>query len=260
MRLFVPLAALSLIAGAPAAAQQFDLAQNSRIVRLSDPQLSPDGRSAVVVASRPNYEENRYDAELVLVDVSSRAQKVLSRRRASSPRWSPSGSSLAFLSPVDGKAQIFVMPVDGGEAAQISKAPTGVGSYAWRPDGSGLAYVSEEEAPKREGEERHNRSFEADVNYLLTETPRPYHLWLVPSAGGEARRLRVPHQRGRGGGDGGPQPADAMVAPGRRGAAQHAPAELRLSGLIPTPELPGSSVMYRRTEFVSVSITATLFV
>jgi dipeptidyl aminopeptidase/acylaminoacyl peptidase len=107
----------------------------------------------------------------------------------SSPRWSPSGSSLAFLSPVDGKAQIFVLPVDGGEAAQISKAPTGVGSYVWRPDGTGLAYVSEEEAPKREGEERHNRSFEADVNYLLTETPRPYHLWLVPAAGGEARRL-----------------------------------------------------------------------
>ena len=42
---------------------------------------------------------------------------------------------------------------------------------------------------KREGEERHNRSFEADVNYLLTEAPRPHHLWLVPAAGGKARRL-----------------------------------------------------------------------
>ncbi len=189
MRLLVPFVALSLIAGDAAAAERFDLVQNGRIVRLSDPQISPDGRSAVVVVSRANYEENRYDAELVLVDVASRSQKVLSRRRVSSPRWSPSGSSLAFLSPVDGKSQIFVIPVDGGEAIQVSKAPTGVGSYAWRPDGSGLAYVCEEDAPKREGEERHNRSFEADVNYLLTETPRPYHLWLVPAAGGEARRL-----------------------------------------------------------------------
>jgi dipeptidyl aminopeptidase/acylaminoacyl peptidase len=189
MRLLVPFVALSLIAGDAAAAERFDLVHNGRIVRLSDPQISPDGRSAVVVVSRANYEENRYDVEVVLVDVASRAQKVLTRRRASSPRWSPSGSSLAFLSPVDGKAQIFVLPMDGGEATQISKAPTGVGSYVWRPDGSGLAYVCEEEAPKREGEERHNRSFEADVNYLLTETPRPYHLWLVPSAGGEARRL-----------------------------------------------------------------------
>jgi dipeptidyl aminopeptidase/acylaminoacyl peptidase len=189
MRLLVPLVALSLIVSTAAAAERFDLVQNGRIVRLSDPQISPDGRSAVIVVSRANYGENRYDVEFVLVDVASRAQKVLSRRRVSSPRWSPAGSSLAFLSPVDGKAQIFVLPVDGGEATQISKAPTGVGSYVWRPDGSGLAYVCEEEAPKRDGEERHNRSFEADVNYLLTETPRPYHLWLVPAAGGEARRL-----------------------------------------------------------------------
>ncbi len=189
MRLLIPLSVLFLLAGSAAPAERFDLAQSGRIVRLSDPQISPDGRSVVVVASRANYEENRYDVEVVLVDVASRAQKVLTRRRASSPRWSPSGSSLAFLSPVDGKAQIFVLPIDGGEATQISKAPMGVGSYAWRPDSSALAYVCEEEAPKREGEERHNRSFEADVNYLLTETPRPHHLWLVPAAGGEARRL-----------------------------------------------------------------------
>ncbi len=189
MRLLVPLVALSLLAGAAAPAERFDLVQNGKIVRLSDPQISPDGRSVVVVVSRANYEENRYDVEVVLVDVASRAQKVLTRRRASSPRWSPSGSSLSFLSPVDGKAQIFVLPIDGGEATQISRAPMGVGSYAWRPDASALAYVCEEEALKREGEERHNRSFEADVNYLLTETPRAHHLWLVPAAGGEARRL-----------------------------------------------------------------------
>jgi len=189
MRLVVPLVVLSLLAGAPARAERFDLVHNGTIVRLSDPRMSPDGRSVVLVVSRANYEENRYDVEIVLVDVATRAQKVLTRRRASAPRWSPSGSSLAFLSPVDGKAQIFVLPIDGGEAAQISRAPTGVGSYAWRPDGSALAYVSEDEAPKREGEERHNRSFEADVNYLLTETPRPYHLWLVAASGGEARRL-----------------------------------------------------------------------
>jgi dipeptidyl aminopeptidase/acylaminoacyl peptidase len=169
--------------------ERFGLEHSGRIVQLSDPRIAPDGRSIVVRVSRANYDENRNDVELVLVDVASRAHKVLTRRQASQPRWSPSGSSLAFLSQVDEKAQIFVIPIDGGEAMQISKAPMGVESYSWRPDGGAFAYLSKEEPAKREGQERHNRSFEADVNYLLTETPRPHHLWLVPADGGEARRL-----------------------------------------------------------------------
>ncbi len=169
--------------------ERFGLEHSGRIVQLSDPQIAPDGRSIVVVVSRANFDENRFDVELVLVDVASRAHKVLTRRQASKPRWSPSGSSLAFLSQVDEKAQIFAMPIDGGEAMQISEAPMGVGSYSWRPDGGAFAYLSKEEPVKREGQERHNRSFEADVNYLLTETPRAHHLWLVPADGGESRRL-----------------------------------------------------------------------
>ena len=169
--------------------ERFGLEHSGRIVQLSDPRIAPDGRSIVVRVSRANFDENRNDVELVLVDVASRAHKVLTRRQASQPRWSPSGSSLAFLSKVEEKAQIFVIPIDGGEAMQISKAPMGVDSYSWRPDGGAFAYLSKEEPAKREGQERHNRSFEADVNYLLTETPRAHHLWLVPADGGEARRL-----------------------------------------------------------------------
>ncbi|MBM3789699.1 MAG: hypothetical protein FJW35_05045, partial [Acidobacteria bacterium] len=180
---------LSVLLAAAPAAERFTLEHSGRIVRLSDPQITPDGRAVALLVSRANFDDNRYDVELVLVDTASRAHRVLTRRRASQPRWSPSGRSLAFLSPVDGKPQIFVLPMDGGEATQVSKAPMGVGSYAWRPDGEAFAYLSEEEPAKREGQERHNRSFEADVNYLLTEAPRPHHLWLVPAGGGEGKRL-----------------------------------------------------------------------
>ena len=134
-----------LLVATPAAAERFGLDHIGRIVRLSDPQIAPDGRSVVVTVSRANFDENRYDVELVLVDVATGAQKVLTRRRVSQPRWSPSGSSLAFLSQVEDKAQIFVLPIDGGEATQITKAPMGVGSYSWRPDDGAFAYLSEEE-------------------------------------------------------------------------------------------------------------------
>ncbi len=170
-------------------AERFNLEHAAKIVNVTNPQISPDGKSIVVAVSRANLKENRFDTELVQVDVSTRAQKVLTRRQASQHRWSPDGTRLAFVAPVDSKPQIFVMPIDGGESMQVSKSVTGVQSFEWRPDGKAFAYSAVEEAPKREGEEKANRSFEADVNYLLTESPRPSHLWLVPVEGGEGKRL-----------------------------------------------------------------------
>src|SRR5262245_30656416 len=107
----------------------------AKLVRVSDPQLSPDERSIVVGVSRPNYEKNRHDAELVLVDVSSRKQRVLTRDRqgVTQPRWSPTGDRLAFLAMhgADKKArpQIFVMPMNGGDAMRLSDAPEGVAHF-----------------------------------------------------------------------------------------------------------------------------------
>ena len=72
---------------------------------------------------------------------------------------------------------------------QVSNSKTDVRSFDWRPDGQAFVYSAVEEAPKREGDERHNRSFEADVNYLATEPPRSSHLWLVLAEGGGEKRL-----------------------------------------------------------------------
>ena len=70
-------------------AAHFSIEHSGRIVRVADPQIAPDGMSVAVVVSRANFEENRYDPELVLVDVATRAQRVLSRHRSglSHPRW-----------------------------------------------------------------------------------------------------------------------------------------------------------------------------
>jgi dipeptidyl aminopeptidase/acylaminoacyl peptidase len=170
-------------------AERFGLEHIGKIVGVVDPQISPDGRSVVILLRRVNYKDNRYDIEMVQVDVATKAQKSLSKRQASRVRWSPDGTKLAFLAPVEGKAQVFILPIDGGEAVQVSKSTTAVQSYNWRPDGKAFAYTAPEEAAKREGEEKANRSFEADVDYLLTESPRSNHLWLVPAEGGDGKRL-----------------------------------------------------------------------
>jgi dipeptidyl aminopeptidase/acylaminoacyl peptidase len=172
---------------------RFSIQQSGKIVRLTDPQISPGGQSVALVVSRANFEEDRYDPQLVLVDVATRAQRIVVRERRglSQVRWSPDGARLAFLATADGKPQIFVMAVDGGDARQVTNSPTGVQQFAWRPGRGEIAYVASDEAPKLTGEERHNRSFEIqNMHYLLQEAPQPAHVWLVSAEGSSpARRL-----------------------------------------------------------------------
>jgi len=222
----VALLALTLPApiATPALAQarRMTLDDLGLLVRVGDPQIAPDGKTIIVVVSRPNYDDNRHDAELVLIDVATGGQRVLTRdrRQLAYPRWSPSGDRVAFLAeavprpkkktaaaagappagaPAGGEPaaggsgpqrQIFVLPMNGGDALQISDAPEGVQQFAWRPDGGAIAFVTGDEPADREALKKGEDAFEVGNNdYLATSAPRPSHIWLLPSEGGEAKRL-----------------------------------------------------------------------
>ena len=96
-----------LVISAVAQQRRMQLEDLARIVRVSDPQIAPDGKSIVIVVARANYDENRYEAELVMIDVATGNQRMLTseRRSVSQPRFSPSGDRLAFLSVVPGGGQ-----------------------------------------------------------------------------------------------------------------------------------------------------------
>ena len=180
----------------PAQSRRIQLNDFEKIVTVSDPQISRDGKSIVVVVSRVNLEQDRHDRELVLVDVTSAAQRVLTydRKEVSSPRWSPSGNQLAFLAAVgpakEEKPQLFILPMQGGEARKITDTPNGVEQFAWRPNGSEIAYVTADEPPNKKEIEKHLDAFEVgDNGYLETKASMPSHIWLISAAGGTARRL-----------------------------------------------------------------------
>src|SRR4030095_9807539 len=176
---------LVLVAGcaglaAGAEGRRIEIADLHKIVRVADPHLAPDGKSIVCVVSRANVPDDRWDSELALVDVASGQQRSLTygRKRASSPRWSPSGDRLAFIAEAgagqDANPQIFALPMAGGEARKISEATTGVEQFAWRPDGRDLAFVAADEPPNKKAIEAHDDAFEVEYeDYLATERAPP---------------------------------------------------------------------------------------
>jgi len=179
-----------------AASKRFELADLAKLVGVSDPQVAPDGKSITVVVSRPDMEKNKFKSELVLIDIESEKQRVLTfdREGVHQPRWSPDGGRLAFLAThgagKDAHAQIFIMPMNGGDARRITSAAHGVQHFAWRPDGRQIAYAAADDPPNKKEIEKHNDSFEVGNNdYLAKETSTPTHIWIVSSEGEGAKRL-----------------------------------------------------------------------
>jgi Tol biopolymer transport system component len=83
------------------AATRFSIDLARKIVGVSSPRVSPDGRRAAFVVTRPNYADNRNESELYLVELAKGAPRQLTfeRHQVAMPRWSPDGNALAFIAP-----------------------------------------------------------------------------------------------------------------------------------------------------------------
>lgn len=126
---------------------------------VADPQVSPDGSLvAYVVAWVDPEDRTRYRSRLMLVDAgASRPPRALTSglHRDTAPRWSPDGGSLAFVSDrVDSRAQLFLLPLQGGEPRQLTSLKRGAGTPVWSPAGDRLAFsarVDVEDIARQEG-------------------------------------------------------------------------------------------------------------
>ncbi len=141
LSLFAPVGAA--LAASPTAEKYFTPDTLVGMRRLSDPQLSPDGRYVAYVLRETDFDANRGRTDLWLLDrrASANATRRLTQHPTndSNPRWHPNGRDLYFLSDRSGSSQIWRLSLAGGEALQVSDLPLDITTFKLAPDGQRLA-------------------------------------------------------------------------------------------------------------------------
>ncbi|HZO71147.1 MAG TPA: S9 family peptidase [Ktedonobacteraceae bacterium] len=170
---------------------------------VSDPQISPDGSLIAFTLQTCNGEKDTTSSAIWLVS-STGGKTELPRQvtggehNDTTPRWSPDGRTLAFLSDRAGAPQIYLLSMNGGEAHQLSNLPNGVTAYSWRPDGSMLlAHSFWKPQDEQESSDAGNIAVvytRLDVQWdgIGYKQGRHQQLWLVPLEGDAIRLTSEP--------------------------------------------------------------------
>jgi len=171
--------------------------------RVDEAIISPDGNSVIYSVAKLDWEENEYTNEYFLYRDSSRdTRNFIGEEGGEDFQFSPDGGRVAFLREPDsndeedregqpGKSQIYVIPVDGGEAIPVTKHRGGVRSFKWMPDGEGLLFVADD----MEAEEIEKERELGDDSYFVDLAPNGKHasrysnFWEIDLAKKEEQQL-----------------------------------------------------------------------
>jgi dipeptidyl aminopeptidase/acylaminoacyl peptidase len=110
----------------------------------TDPQISPDGKRIVYVRrfADPMTDKRYSNLWIINTDGTDHRPLTTGNRGDTSPRWSPDGTRLAYLSDADGKQQIYVRWMDTGQTARITNLEQAPDAIAWSSDGRMLSFSS----------------------------------------------------------------------------------------------------------------------
>ncbi len=205
-RILVTLAVICVVALAGSAQQKRAITFDDLMAmhRVSEPQISPDGKWVAYSVGTPDMEANRTPRNLWLVPIAGGEPKQLTRSgRDSHPRWAPDSKRLAFISGRDGTPQVYIISIEGGEATKLTHVSGGVANVLWSPDGKWIAFTSDvypdcrDDACNRARDEQREKSkVKARIYDSLLyrhwdtwEDGKYSHLFVVPAEGGTPRDL-----------------------------------------------------------------------
>lgn len=201
------------------------------LARVGDVQISPDGAWVAYSVATPNVSGNVVDSNLWIASTQRDVVRQLTRTgKDRSPRFSPDGKQLAFLSRRDGKSQAYVMSLNGGEAQPASTLASDVDTLRWSPDGKTLVLTAvvwpdcSDDACNKSRDEARAKESTARVygqwpywSAMAWLDSKRSHVFAVPASGpGTARDLtprwphNVPHSLAI---DGSVDAADVSVSP-----------------------------------------------
>ena len=186
----LPLAWLILGGGAEGQARRaMTLVDLLEVPRLSDPQLSPDGRQVLYELAVADWEANRAISHIWRADADGGYTVQLTRGEhgETSPRWSPDGEHVAFIARrgTADTAQIHLLSNQGGEARPLTDHPTAISRIAWSSDGNRIYFLALDEKPA----EQQAREDEKDDVYAFEESFQQRHLWAVTVSTGVTTRV-----------------------------------------------------------------------
>lgn len=168
---------------------------------VADPQISPDGMRVAFTRVAVDATEDDYRTSLWIMSMEGGEPRALTAGpRDSQPRWSPDGTRLAFVRAAEPKkpGQLFVLPMNGGEALALGTLEKGAADPAWSPDGKRLAFTSTtnpaldakpEEKPKNEPARIVTRPVFRFNGEGFLDPERPSHIWVTDATGGPLRQL-----------------------------------------------------------------------
>ncbi|HEX8746182.1 MAG TPA: S9 family peptidase [Pyrinomonadaceae bacterium] len=123
----------------------FTLEDLYRIKNVSDVHVSPNGDRIVYVLTTSDLARARRSNQIWIMDAGGGGARRLSAEgaNASSPRFSPDGRTLSFITAKDGNANIFLTNTEGGDVRQVTNISTGAYDQLWSPDGKWMAFSTD---------------------------------------------------------------------------------------------------------------------
>src|SRR5438874_6411688 len=185
--------------------RRFTIDELLKVRRVGDSQVSPKGDLVAFTITDMSVTANKGTTQIYVVPLSGGEVRQLTNdeHSSASPRWSPDGEKLAFISARDSEDQIWTIDVSSGALKKITSISTGAGDPVWSPDGNWLAFASDvypeclsDACNQKRAEEKAQSKVKVHVaTRLLYRHWKSWkdgtrsHIFVVSVNGGEARDL-----------------------------------------------------------------------
>jgi dipeptidyl aminopeptidase/acylaminoacyl peptidase len=168
------------------ASAQLPPEQALNIRQISDLNFSKDGQRVAFTVTEP-VKGNDRNRDIWMLEVASRKvrQLTFSPKSESQPRWNPRKNELAFLSNRDGATRIYVLPMEGGEAAALTEGKSSIQSFDWSPDRKEIAYL----APDAKTSAEEQKEKDKDDARVVDRDEKHARLWIIDAESKKVRQL-----------------------------------------------------------------------